>query len=49
MSDLLNIAIAAHGGLERWSQFKTLQAEMAIRGAIFEAKRIAGLQNDVIS
>jgi len=47
MSDLLNIAIAAHGGLERWSQFKTLQAEMAIRGAIFEAKRIAGLQDDV--
>jgi hypothetical protein len=49
MSDLLNIAIAAHGGLERWSQFRTLQAEMAIRGAIFEAKRIAGLQDDVTS
>lgn len=47
MSDLLDIAIAAHGGLERWSQFRTLQAEMAIRGAIFVAKRIAGLQDDV--
>jgi hypothetical protein len=44
MSDLLNIAIAAHGGLGRWSRFRTLQAKMQIRGAIFEAKRIAGLQ-----
>jgi hypothetical protein len=34
MSDLLNIAIAAHGGLERWSQFRTLRAKMKIRGAI---------------
>src|SRR5271168_3586406 len=48
MSELLNIAIAAHGGLERWKRFRTLQAKMAIRGAIFEAKRIAGLQDDVI-
>lgn len=47
MSDLLELAIAAHGGLARWNQFRTLQARMAIRGAIFEAKRIAGLQDDV--
>jgi hypothetical protein len=47
MSDLLNVAIAAHGGLERWSQFRTLRAKMQIRGAIFVAKRIAGLQDDV--
>jgi hypothetical protein len=47
MSNLLELAVAAHGGLARWNRFRTLQARMAIRGAIFEAKRIAGLQDDV--
>jgi hypothetical protein len=47
MSDLLELAVAAHGGLARWNRFRTLQARMAIHGAIFEAKLIAGLQDDV--
>jgi len=47
MSDLLELAVAAHGGLARWNRFRALRAKMAIRGAIFEAKRIAGLQDDV--
>jgi len=47
VSDLLEFAVAAHGGLERWNGFRTLRAKMAVRGAIFEAKRIAGLQDDV--
>lgn len=47
MSDLLELAVAAHGGLARWNRFRALWAKMAIRGAIFEAKRIAGLQDDV--
>ena len=47
MSDLLELAVAAHGGLARWNWFRALRAKMAIRGAIFEAKRIAGLQDDV--
>jgi hypothetical protein len=47
MSDLLELAVAAHGGLARWKRFRVLRAKMAIRGTIFEAKRIAGLQDDV--
>lgn len=47
MSELLEFAVAAQGGLTHWGQFRTLHAKMAIRGAIFEAKRIAGLQEDV--
>jgi hypothetical protein len=47
MNDLLKLAVAAHGGLARWDRFRVLQAKMAIRGAIFDAKRIAGLQDDV--
>jgi hypothetical protein len=47
VSDLLESAVAAHGGLARWNRFRTLQARMAIHGAIFEAKLIAGLQDDV--
>jgi hypothetical protein len=47
MSDLLGLAVAAHGGVARWNRFRALQARIAIRGAIFEAKRIAGLQDDV--
>jgi hypothetical protein len=47
LSNLLDLAVAAHGGLERWNRFKTLQARMSIGGAIFVAKQKPGLQDDV--
>ena len=40
MSDLLELAVAAHGGLERWNRFRTLQAKMAIGGAIFDGIKV---------
>ena len=47
MSDLLSFAISAHGGLERWNSFQSIEARMAVGGGIFAAKRNPGLQNDV--
>ena len=47
MGDLLEWAVAVHGGLDRWNRFRTLDARMAIGGAIFESKGVAGLQDDV--
>ncbi|WP_176598110.1 MULTISPECIES: hypothetical protein [Sphingobium] len=38
MSDLLEQAIAAHGGWERWRQLKTLNAHAAIGGALWHLK-----------
>lgn len=47
MSDLLSFAVSAHGGLDRWHTFQTIEARMAVGGGIFAAKRNPGLQNDV--
>jgi hypothetical protein len=33
MNDLLAPAVAAHGGLERWNAFKTIEANMVTTGA----------------
>ena len=42
MSDLLNRAVAAHGGLDRFSQFKTVSAYMVSGGALWSVKGQAG-------
>jgi hypothetical protein len=34
MNDLLQVAVNAHGGLERWNQLKTVKASVSITGAI---------------
>ena len=47
MSNLLDLALSAHGGLDRWNRFKVLQARMSVGGAIFVAKKNPGLQEDV--
>jgi hypothetical protein len=41
MDDLLNKAVAAHGGLARWRQLRQLSASMSITGAIWPAKNQA--------
>ncbi|BAV47835.1 hypothetical protein MesoLj113a_21370 [Mesorhizobium sp. 113-1-2] len=46
MSDLLNFALEAHGGLKRWNEFQTLRAELSIGGAIWEVKHCQGLLTD---
>jgi len=43
MSDLLDFAVAAHGGLDRWNAFTTLQAEFSAGGAIWDIKQQPGL------
>lgn len=48
MHSLLESSIDAHGGMARWSAFNAVRVRMTVRGAIFEAKRIPGFQEDVI-
>jgi hypothetical protein len=40
--DLLAVALEAHGGLERWNEFKTLKAELSVDGAIWHVKQQHG-------
>ncbi len=46
MSDLLELAIAAHGGLERWQQVKTLNAHIAVGGGMWGLKGWLGVLAD---
>lgn len=43
MSDLLETAIAAHGGLERWNSLRGVEVELAIGGVLWDLKGQAGL------
>ena len=47
MHPLLKYSIDAHGGLSRWSAFRTLNARLTVGGAIFAAKHVTGFQEDV--
>jgi hypothetical protein len=38
MSDPLDVAVAAHGGLERWRTVKAVDVELSIGGAIWYVK-----------
>ena len=38
MNDLLQVAVDAHGGLERWNQLKTVKASVSITSAIWQLK-----------
>ncbi|WP_176590360.1 hypothetical protein [Sphingobium sp. EM0848] len=43
MNDLLAYAVQAHGGLDRWNAFTTLEAHLSIDGAIWDVKQQSGL------
>lgn len=45
--DLVKLAIAAHGGLERWTRFSTLSAHLIQGGALWAVKGKAGVLDDV--
>jgi len=47
MTDLLNIAVEAHGGLERWSTVKTIDVELSITGAIWYVKGRPDVLRDI--
>src|ERR1700687_3026094 len=38
MSDLLELAMNAHGGLDRWREIKTLDLRMSLTGSLFRIK-----------
>jgi hypothetical protein len=45
VKSLLELALEAHGGLTRWSQLKTVTAELSLTGALWQIKgHAAGLQ-----
>src|SRR5260370_25341895 len=38
MNDLLNLAMKAHGGLERWKQVRNMQAKVTLNGTLWRIK-----------
>jgi hypothetical protein len=47
MNDLLESAVAAHGGLDRWNQLTAITVTASITGALFHVKGKADALNDV--
>ena len=47
MNDLLENAVAAHGGLDRWSQVKSITVDASITGAFWHLKGQGGALKDV--
>jgi len=48
MNDLLQFAVDAHGGMDRWRGFKTVIASMSITGGIWELKGRPDVLKDVV-
>jgi hypothetical protein len=48
MNELLELAVNAHGGLDRWNQLKSVRASLSIAGTIFHLKGKADALKDVI-
>jgi hypothetical protein len=46
MNDLLQFALDAHGGLDRWNAFTRLSTHVSVGGAIWEVKQQPGLLAD---
>src|SRR5712671_1004925 len=38
MSDLLDLALKAHGGLDRWQEVKSLDVRVSLTGALYHLK-----------
>lgn len=47
MNDLLNFAITAHGGLERWNKLRSIQVKASITGGIWHVKGRPDVLKDV--
>jgi hypothetical protein len=47
MRDLLDNAVAAHGGLDRWNHVKSITVDASIKGALFSIKGMADALKDV--
>ncbi|SFU26591.1 hypothetical protein [Paraburkholderia aspalathi] len=46
MSDLLDLAVKAHGGLERWNAFQGVAVDVSVGGALWAFKGQPGLFKD---
>jgi hypothetical protein len=46
MSHLLQAAIAAHGGLDRWNSCRKVSLDLSVGGALWDFKRQTGLFGD---
>jgi hypothetical protein len=47
MHDLLETAVAAHGGLDRWNQVKSITVDASITGAIWYVKNQGDALKDI--
>jgi len=48
MSDLLDLALKAHGGLDRWRQIRSIRVAASITGAIWFVKSQGDVLKDVV-
>lgn len=48
MNELLNLAVKAHGGLERWNKVKSVKVAAAITGAIWFVKSKGDALKDIV-
>src|SRR5579872_1875477 len=48
MNELLNLAVKAHGGLERWSKVNSVRVAASIRGAIWFVKNKGDTLKNVV-
>src|ERR1700754_877165 len=46
MSELRDLAIAAHGGLDRWNELSSGQAHLLVGGVTWAVKQQAGVLDD---
>src|ERR1700682_4020846 len=46
MSHLLQTAIAAHGGLDRWNSYRKVSLDLSVGGALWDFKGQTGLFRD---
>ena len=47
MNELLELAVDAAGGLDRWKQLKSVRASMSITGAIYHLKGKPDVLKDI--
>src|ERR1700687_2768883 len=43
MNELLELAVAAHGGLDRWHSYRSVSLELSVGGVLWELKGQGGL------
>jgi hypothetical protein len=48
MTELLNLAMKAHGGLERWKQVRNMQAKVTLNGTLWQIKGRPDGLSDVV-